>query len=274
MTRIRAAAAIVLLLWVARLHASSITISPAAVYLDRNTRTTKLTLYNPGDVATEVTLTFAFGYPQSDANGNVSVPLSFDPQPGEPSAHQWLRAFPRRVLLQPGRQQVVRVIAEPPPNLADGEYWARLVVTTRGSDAPAGDAEGVAAQVNVVNRLITAANYRNGAVTTGVEVTRASARRDTEDRVLVDIDLQRKGNAAFLGRLRADVIDANGSIRGTASHDVAVYRTMLRRFAIDVAPGTGGPLQVRVTITPGRDDLPPGAALPAAAVTHTVPVTP
>ena len=45
---------------------------------------------------------FAFGYPQTDAEGNIQVPLSSEAAAGEPSAVPWLTAFPRRLVLESG----------------------------------------------------------------------------------------------------------------------------------------------------------------------------
>jgi hypothetical protein len=202
------------------------------------------------------------------------VPLTREPAAGEPSAMDWMRAFPRRLVLQPGQRQVVRVLVEPPPELPDGEYWARVLVSSRGGQPPIEDTQGdVQLQLNVQTTLVMAANYRNGAVGTGVEVARAAAVR-TGGEVSLEVDLQRTGNAAFLGRLRADVLDARGTVVATAWDDIAVYRTMLRRLAIALPEGTAGPLEVRLTIDTEREDLPPGGALRPPTVTRSVAVAP
>jgi P pilus assembly chaperone PapD len=254
--------------------AHAVTVSPTALYIDSRTRTATLTLYNPGSLPAEVSIDFAYGYPQSDAEGNVSVPLTREPAAGEPSAMDWMRAFPRRLVLQPGQRQVVRVLVEPPPELPDGEYWARVLVSSRGGQPPIENTQGdVQLQLNVQTTLVMAANFRKGAVGTGVEVARATAVRDGTD-VNLEVQMQRTGNAAFLGRLRADVLDARGTVVATAWDDIAVYRTMLRRLAIALPEGTAGPLEVRLTIDTERQDLPPGGALPASTVTRSVAVAP
>jgi hypothetical protein len=254
--------------------AHAVTVSPTALYIDSRTRTATLTLYNPGSLPAEVSIDFAYGYPQSDAEGNVSVPLTLEPAAGEPSAMDWMRAFPRRLVLQPGQRQVVRVLVEPPPELPDGEYWARVLVSSRGGQPPIESTQGdVQLQLNVQTTLVMAANFRKGAVGTGVEVARAAAVRDGTD-VSLEVEMQRTGNAAFLGRLRADVLDERGTVVATAWDDIAVYRTMLRRLAIALPEGTAGPLEVRLTIDTERQDLPPGGALPASTVTRSVAVAP
>ena len=127
--------------------------------------------------------------------------------------------------------------------------------------------------LEVQTTLVMAANYRNGDVRTGVGVASAAARR-TGDEVTLQLDLERTGNAAFLGSMRAELVDARGNVVGTAFDDLAVYRTMRRRLAIPVPETASGALQVRMVINTERDDLPAGGALPAPPLTQQVPVSP
>jgi P pilus assembly chaperone PapD len=252
--------------------AHAVSVSPTALYIDSRTRTGVLTLYNPGTLPEEITVDFAYGYPQSDSAGNVSVNTTREPAAGEPSAMAWMRAFPRRLLLQPGQRQVVRVLVEPPAELADGEYWARVLISSRGGQPPIEQTQGdIRLQLNVQTTLVMAANYRKGELGTGVEVTAASARR-TPDGVQLQVDLTRSGSAAFLGRMRAELLDAGGGVVSTLYDDVAVYRTMRRRLTFAVPAGAAGALTVRIHIDTEREDLPPGGALPAAPIDQRIPV--
>ncbi|HEU4558542.1 MAG TPA: hypothetical protein VFS20_11865 [Longimicrobium sp.] len=266
------AAALALLAGVAgRAHAVSV--SPTALYIDSRSRTAVLTLYNPGSLPEEITIDFAYGYPQADSAGNVAVPTTKEPPAGEPSAMAWLRAFPRRLLLQPGQRQVVRVLVEPPAGLADGEYWARILVSSRGGQPPIEQTQGdVRLQLNVTTTLVMAANYRVGDVRTGVNLATASARRTAEG-VQLQVDFTRGGNAAYLGRMRAELLDAGGNVVSTLYDDIAVYRTMRRRLTFPVPAGANGPFSVRIHVNTEREDLPPGGALPAAPIDQRVPVT-
>jgi hypothetical protein len=266
------AAALALLAGVAgRAHAVSV--SPTALYIDSRTRTGVLTLYNPGALAEEITIDFAYGYPQADSAGNVTVPTTKTPGAGEPSAMGWMRAFPRRLLLQPGQRQLVRVLVEAPAGLADGEYWARVLVSSRGGQAPIEQTQGeVRLQLNVQTTLVMAANYRKGDVRTGVALTSAQARR-TAGGVQLQVDLDRTGNAAFLGRMRAELLDAGGAVVATLYDDVAVYRAMRRRLTFALPAGAAGPFTVRIHVDTEREDLPAGGALPAAPLDQRIPVS-
>lgn len=253
-------------------YGAAVAVSPVAVYIDNRTRTGTLTLFNPGTRPEEIQVEFAYGYPQSDEEGNVSVAVTDSVPEGEPSAVAWMRAFPRRMVLEPGQRQVMRVMVEPPPGLAEGEYWARALVRSRGGQPPIEEQRGdVTVQVEVETVVIVAVNYRNGNVTTGVEVLDASATK-LGDTVRAVIDFQRTGNAAYLGRVLAELVDASGNPVAAAEEVLAVYKTIRRRLDLPVPSGSAGPYRVRFTMDTDRDDLPPGGPLPTQPVVHEVAV--
>jgi hypothetical protein len=249
----------------------SAAVAPMAVYLDARTRQGTMTLYNAGTRPEEIRVEFAFGYPQSDDQGNVTVPLTDEAPAGEPSAVPWLTAFPKRVVLEPGQRQVIRVVARPPAGLDTGEYWGRALIRSKGGVPPIeSEQSGVAVQLEVETVVVVAVNYRNGEVNTGLEVKRASAVLEP-DSAVATIDLERTGNAAFLGRLLVEALDEEGRVVGSTEDVLAVYRTMRRRVAVAVEAGATT-ARVRYTMDTEREDLPAGGVIPTPRVVHeTVP---
>jgi hypothetical protein len=253
------------------LEAQGVTVSPMGLYIDSRTRVGALTIYNPSTMPAEVDIGFAFGYPRSDDSGAISVELTNEPEAGEPSALDWLRVFPRRMVLQPGQRQVVRVLVEPPADVSDGEYWARVVVSSRASQPEMTDeSNGTRFQIGIRTNLVLPVSYRKGEVGTGVEVSYGSATHSC-DRVSLDLGLRRTGTAAFLGRLRAELVDVNGRRLSHTVEDVPVYHTLRRRLHLTLPLGAV-PNEVRVAIGTDRDDLPAGATLPADPMVVRIPV--
>jgi hypothetical protein len=247
----------------------SVSISPMAVYLSDRDRTGLMTLYNPGTRPEEIRIGFAFGYPRSDEHGNVTVQLTDTAAAGEPSAVSWLTAFPRRVVLQPGQKQVVRVMVRAPAQLPDGEYWARALIHSTGGEAPIEDRSGdVGVQIDVETVVVVAVNFRHGDVHTGLDLTDASV-TTVGDSVVTTVDVRRTGNAAFLGRILVDLLDARGQVIGSSDQVLAVYHDIRRRVAVAVPQGSA-PARVRVTMDTHRDDLPPGGPLPADPVAREI----
>ena len=253
-------------------HVAAVSVSPVALYIDSRTRTGTLTLFNPGSLAEEIEVDFGFGDPVSDADGNITVPVADSAPSGEPSAVPWLRAFPRRLVLEPGQRQVVRVMVQPPAGLAEGEYWARALVRSRGGQPPIEQQAGdVAVQINVETVVVVAVNYRNGSVHTGLSVVDAGAEQ-RGDTVVAGIDLERTGNAAFLGRVQAELLDGSGRPVAVAEDVLAVYQDIRRRLYLVKPADAHGPFRVRFTMDTNRDDLPPGGTLPGEPLVHEVPV--
>lgn len=260
------------LLWPAMVNAVSV--SPVALYIDHRTRTGTLTLHNPGTETEEVEIGFAFGYAQSDEAGQVKVVFSDDPAPeGEPSVVPYLRAFPRQLRLEPGERQVVRVLVTPPADLPTGEYWGRVMVTSRGGQPPIEETRGeISMQINLTTVIAVAVNYRHGDVATGLVLDEAEAIETAESIELVT-RLRRTGNAAFIGRLVAEVVGPDGQVLAEHIEDAVVYVPTLWRFSIP-KPETAIPdgAVIRYRFEAVRPGTPSGAILPADVVTGAAPI--
>lgn len=253
-------------------RAWAVTVSPTALFIDSRSPTGTLTLYNSGTRPEELEVTFAFGYPVSDAAGTVNVVLVDTAAAGEPSVVPWLRAFPRRLVLQPGQRQTLRVMVQAPPTLAAGEYWGRVVVHSRGGQTPVEQTQGeVRMQLEVETAIATAVLFRKGEVATGMAVRGATASLGAEG-VAFSVDMERQGTAAFLGRVHAEVL-SGGRVVAEIEDAVAVYRTLRRSYILPLPAGTRTEgLSVRYVVDTDRPDLPSGA-LRAAPVTGTTPVS-
>lgn len=248
-------------------------VSPTAVFMDDANRTAQVVLGNSSDVPEEVSVEAKFGFLDTDSAGTPFVRLIEDPPPQFPSAVNWLRLFPLRLRLQPGDRQVLRVLAQPPADLPDGEYWSRLIVTSRraAAGAAAGDTT-VQVGVNLEIRLITSIIYRKGTVTTGIRMRDVAAHAEG-DSLTVFVGMDREGNAAFLGTAHFDVLASEGDTARTWSTPIAVYYPIRRRFVFPLDSLPPGAYQVHVRLDAVRPDLPEERVLPATPVADSVTVT-
>lgn len=236
--------------------ARAVTVSPTALYLTSRNPSALLTLINTSSRAEEIEIAFGFGYPTSDSAGTLQVSITDSAATGEPSAVDWLRAFPRRLVLQPGQRQVVRVTVVAPAGLANGEYWGRVLVKSRGGEPPIEQTQGqVHMQLSLETTFATAVFFQKGTMQTGIAATAVAQR--TGAGVQFTVDLHRQGNAVFLGRVRAELYDASEHKLAEAEDVVAVYRDLRRRFELHGdAPLPAGPLVVRYLVDTERPDLP------------------
>jgi hypothetical protein len=254
--------------------AQAVTVSPNALFIDSRTRSGVLTLYNPSSTAEEIEITFAFGYPRSDAMGLVSVALSDTAPTGDPSVLGFVRAFPRRLRLEPGQRQTVRILMQPTAGLSEGEYWGRVLIHSRGGRPPVEQQQGgIRMQIELETVIVGAVNYRNGAVKTGLAMDSARA-SVVGDSVRVVADVLRKGNAAYLGHMKIELVAADGRVLGTEEEDIAVYRTLRKVVAIHVPAGASTlGATIRYLFSSERPDIDADQRLIADPLSGSVPLT-
>jgi hypothetical protein len=248
----------------------AILVAPHAVFMDHRSRTGQVFLVNTGDTPEEVSIDLKYGYPATDSTGTVFIKLIDQPDSSEPSAAAWVKAYPRRAVLAPGQRQVVRLLARPPAALPDGEYWSRIIATSRGSKvAVVGGDSTVSAGLTLELRTIISLSYRKGAVHTGVSVTDLRAIRHA-DSLEIWFGAERQGNAAFLGTLVYELVSEDGKPRGQWETPVAVYHPLSRRYVFPLDSVPAGRYTLRMRLTTARNDLDQRNILPAEPVTRSV----
>lgn len=263
-------AAVALMLSPAFLRA--VLVAPHAVFMDHRSRTGQVFLVNTSTEPEEVSIELKFGYPATDSTGTVFIRLIDQPDSTEPSAAAWIKAYPKRMVLAPGQRQVVRLLATPPAGLPDGEYWSRIIATSRGSKvAVVGGDSTVSAGLTLELRTIISLSYRKGAVHTGVSVTDLRANRHA-DSLEIWFGAERQGNAAFLGTLVYELVGEDGKPRDQWETPVAVYHPLSRRYVFPLDSVPDGRYTLRMRLTTARNDLDQRNILPAEPVTRSVDV--
>ena len=261
-----------------RLEAQAILVAPQGVVLSSRERSGSVELYNPSDRAAEVTIRSVYGHPTTTPAGDLTLVLHEQPDSTQPSAAGFVDAFPRRLILRPNQRQTVRLLARPPQGLADGEYWARLIIAARDAEAPADaavDTATVTVGLTLEVRTIIAVNYRNGVQSTGVRIGALSAIA-SGDSIIVRAPMQRTGTAAWIGTTTVSLRDARGAAVASQAMQTAVYQSIEPRFAFDrraLAPGT---YRIVVDMTTDRPDVTQTTLLraPAQHAETTLVVTP
>jgi hypothetical protein len=249
------------------LAAQGVLVAPHAVFIDHRSRSGSVFLYNPNAEPAEVTISIMFGYSVTDSTGSIVLHTPAAPDSTEPSAAGWLQAFPRRLTIAPLERQTIRLLARPPAGLADGEYWARLVIAAKGGRIPVTGGADTVIEIGLTleKRTIIGINYRKGAVRTGVRVSGLRA-EPAGDTLQVWTRLEREGNAAFFGSIHAVLVDSAGVRRGEVTFPLSVYRVLEPRFAMPVGVLPAGRYRLRVELTSQREDLAPEVLLRIPAV--------
>ncbi len=236
--------------------AQAILVAPQSVVLSSRNRTGTVELYNPSARAAEVAIRAVYGHPTTTPDGDLTLEIVEQPDSTQPSAAGFVDAFPRRLILQPNQRQTVRLLARPPVGLPEGEYWARLVISSRDAEAPAKptDSTGVSVGLTLEVRTIIALNFRNGAQRTGVQLGElsASARPDS---VVIRAPMQRTGTAAWIGMTTVKLLTAGGEVVATQTMQTAVYQSISPRFTFDRRALAPGQYRVSVDMSTDRPDV-------------------
>jgi hypothetical protein len=254
--------------------AQGVVVAPHAVYVDHRTRSASITLYNPGAEPVETGISFLFGYPVTDSAGNLTLLEPDSVTPEMPAANRWIEAFPKRAVIPPLGRQTVRLLARPPAGLADGEYWARVVISAKGGSVPVtgGDSTGIQVGLNLELRTIIPLTYRKGALQTGVSLSAIRTARKG-DSLEIRARLQRQGTAAYTGTAKGTLINAAGKSVSSFSEPIAVYYEAEPAFALLVASLPAGQYRLRLEFSSERPDIAPELLLRAPTVRDSQEIT-
>jgi P pilus assembly chaperone PapD len=249
-------------------------IAPHAVFMGQGSRSGSVTLLNPGTDPVEVAVEVFYGFTATDSTGQLTLVTVDHPDSTQPSAAAWLQAFPRRLTVGPQEQQVVRLLATPPANLPDGEYWARLAFTAKAGQLPVAgvnDTTNIKVGLTLQVRTVIGLHYRRGAVRTGLGLSGLRAVRQG-DSVVVHARLERQGNAAYLGTVHGVVVGSRGNVVGELSVPVTVFFANEPRWSVSIGAAPADRYQLRLDIKTQREDLQPEVLLQGPVVRDSVSV--
>jgi P pilus assembly chaperone PapD len=255
---------------------AGVLVAPTVVFLSDRNRTGRMDVQNPTNAPKEVSIHFSYGLPVSDSLGNVYVTLQDSGVTDTRSSVEWIKAFPRKLIIPPNGTQVVRLVANPPKGLADGEYWARIVIRSQEGQTSLpipSDSTAISTKLNMIMQTAIMVKYRTGALVSKLELTKAEARMG-DSAVTVIADFSNKGNVSYVGMLNCRLLDADKKEVARQSSDLAVYRDLKRRVEIPTKNLAGKrPYQVELTVsTDGRTDIAPADVVTGNKILFTMSV--
>jgi P pilus assembly chaperone PapD len=238
---------------------AGVLVAPTSVILSDQKRTGRLTVQNPTDRPKQVQISFSFGVPVSDSAGNIKLEFQDSAVTDEHSALGWIKAFPKKMILEPNTSQVVRFLAKPPKDLPDGEYWARIMVRSQEGETSIPlptDEDKITTKLNMIMQTAIVLKYRSGNLVSKLEVRNTDI-TPTDTAVYAYIDMVNRGNVSYVGILDCRLVDAKGKEISSNDIDLAVYRELMRKVRLPILPGDfARPYKVEVSIsTEGRKDI-------------------
>lgn len=253
---------------------AQVSLAPTTVFADENGVGT-LFVSNGSDKSQEINLSFLFGYPGNDEEGNLLMIYSDSLREMQSGLGDRIRTFPRSFILAAGQQQTVRFQIRPDRNKPDGMYFSRVKVTSNEQTADVEEevVEGISTVVNLKFEQIIAAFYKSGSVTTGLEFQKLDANRK-DNFIQVATQFTVSGNSPFLGSLEAVVKSASGEVVAKHQQTLALYYEGLRNYSIPIPEGlASGTYEVELLFKTERSDIPSSDLVQAAPITRKISVT-
>ncbi len=219
-------------------------IAPTRVVLAGTERSTELILVNKGDEQTA----FRIDVENRRMRADGALETVTEAKPGELFAAEMVRFSPRRVILEPGARQSVRVSVTPPAGLAPGEYRSHLRLMSAPTSAGATPATTTEAndgslsiQLIAVRSITIPVIFRVGTLEATASVDTAAMSKKGDN--LLVVKLTRAGTRSTYGDIRL-TIDGEAapvySVRGVAIYTPNTDRDVLLPLPADIRTKLAG----------------------------------
>jgi P pilus assembly chaperone PapD len=250
---------------------AQVIISPYVVYTDEQNKFGSLIVQNESYDPYEITISFIFGYPVSDSLGNRTMEYIREPKDSLPSINNWVKAFPKKFILQPKERQTVRLLIKPPQNIKDGTYWTRLVT----SSAPVVNEEdtansGVSAKLRFVLNQVTTVIFRKGIPTANLIIKNVKLHSDSTNTYQLLYSLKREGNSPYFGYLNLKIYNLEGELIKEESDYTSIYFDITRNYILPKDKFPAGRYKAEFeAVFNEKEDMPKSKMKPIANVKKT-----
>ncbi len=250
---------------------AQVVVAPTVLFLSDQSPFGTFLVMNRSDSPQEITISFKFGFPAYDSLGNLSMQYNDTLMAREHSCQQWLRGFPQRFIINPGQEQVVRLLVTGPADIPDGEYWTRLV-TSSTPQVKAIDTAGSGIKTNItfILQQVTTVIYKKGYVNTTVDIGKVDTISDSTAMGLL-AHVSHGGNSPFFGTMSVVVKDGAGKSVYTNEEVLAIYQSAaFIRFTVPLSDLHAGNYTAEFKLESKRNDIASEDLLKIPAVEKTI----
>jgi len=234
---------------------AQISVAPPALFMNSNNRFGTFIVENKTGEPQEVSVKFRFGYPASDSIGNMSMQYEDTLAEAQYSLAGWIKGFPKKFILMPGAQQIIRLTTQPPPDLRDGMYWSRIVTSAQPQAKRIDTVRtGITTQINIVFEQVTTVLYGKGKLNTSIEIEDPFIVEDSTSIRLV-WKIEKKGNAPYFGTAQVKVFDEIGNVVDETVEILGIYATMNKKASFDRNKLKPGKYIAEIKFVTERNDI-------------------
>ncbi len=251
---------------------AGVQLNPTELFVKPPNKSAAVVVRNPSTSDIEVWVTFEYSYPVAFDTSGVTFSTAKPEDPDEQSATGWLRSIPQRFTLKGQESQVVRVYCTPPAGLRSGEYWARVVISSKEVKKVTQQKKDQLTQfkMNLITQSTLPFHFRSGPTTTGVTVREVRA-EPAGGKLQLSLLLDRTGNAAFWGRMNTRLLGPKGRVVRTDEFRLVVYKSFQYRTLIDVSGDPPGDYTLEIAIDNKHPGVNSQFRIPCPSVVQRVP---
>jgi len=185
-------------------------IMPKRLVFDGSQRSQEISLANTGSDSA----TYAISIIQYKMTESGSFEEVTEPEEGQRFATDFLRYYPRQVVLGPNEAQTVRMQLTRTGNLEQGEYRSHIYFRAVEKQIALGEedqneAEGISINIKTVFGISIPVIIREGTSTTAIELSGLELDRDPEN-PLLSLVINRTGNMSVYGEISVEHISPEG----------------------------------------------------------------
>ena len=288
-------------------QAHMVHVSPHLLVFDPATTSATLAFSNVGDAPTEADVVVQLGYTvwqnrdtalfsRHWQDGLPRDTVVVTPRPQDHYLGRWITGLPTHVVLKPHQTERVTIRLAPPRDLANGEYYARIITMVgprhnrdrgQSQDTKMSFHLPVVGQVPPLIRDSVRVFYRRGPQSMGVQLLHAAAQLDTSHDGYADyrsdlgpnplryvVRLHLTGTAHFEGEKSNYYIMPDSQILPISARDGQIFtlhRDGIMRMLVGTQPLSSGHYTFVFRLIPRQDEWPPEQRVPMDTVQVHIP---
>jgi hypothetical protein len=234
---------------------AQVTVAPSMLFIDAKSGIGNLYITNNSGAPQEVSISFAFGYPDADGVGNATMNYGDTLAAKTYSLNPMVRAYPRTFLLAAKQEQTVRLQVRNSTAKA-AFYFTRVKITSNQKSAEIGRkvTDSVSTQINFKFEQILPVFYRKGIASTGLTIHDVST-TVKDQKMTVVADVERTGTAPFVGSVKAELYSPANERVALFEATAAIYFRVKNKMELDLAKAGKGEHRLVLTFETKRSDV-------------------
>lgn len=238
-------------------------VHPQVVFLDAKNRTGQITILNTNEDPKEIIISLEFGYPGYDSLGNHAMILGDTVPQAKISAAPYVKVFPKRLLLQPKEDQVVKFMLRNTSKLKDGIYTCRINILSKNppEEIDTTYTDEISAKLDIQFTLRAALILRKGKLNCNLDITNTEYKVDSNN-VDIIFDFKRSGNSPFLGTAELSISDLDGNEIASLKEPTPIYFDSRKSFKFRKSQFVNKKYRVNLLMSNEHKDIPENFKIP------------